>query len=684
MGAYMNEQLRYRKGDKIGGRYLVHQALSGGMGEVYLCLDLQENFPCALKTFQARYLSSPKAREYFDREAAIWVALEKHANIVRCFYMDRVDNTSYLFLEWIAGIDGDGTDLRDWLDRRGPLDSRRALEFTMDVCRALVHAHRKVPGFVHCDIKPENILVSQGQLAKLTDFGLAKLVREAGLVSHNEGLPAAGGRWQVSSAGGTPPYMAPEQWRGEAVDARTDVYAVGCLLYELLTGRWPFQAATVDDLKRRHLESPPAALGAGLRGLPGEMLDALLMRCLAKEKGERYPSASELIDAIAGLYEAWHEAPPREVPESASLTAPDYGNRGKTYAALGRRTEALADFDEAIRLDPNDAIAYTNRGLTYADSGRHSKALADHDAAIRRDPTLATAYTNRGNTYRALNRHEAALADHDAAIRLDPKLALAYSNRGISFRALGRHIEALADYEAAIRLDPNFAMARNNRGNAYGALGRSVEALEDYEAAIRLDPNFAMAIFNRGNTYKSLGRRVEALADYDATLRLDPNFAQARNNRGITYAELGRQADALADFEAAIRLDPNYAEAFLNKGAIHIQRDERDDALRAFEAAACLGDHRGAQCAAQARHDMGLSAEPAPASPAHWAIEAFLDADGPDALGQALDRHPILAQPDLLAALEQFIAQRVPAPQRPTFRQRLDWLRQLTAPKANP
>ena len=155
------------------------------------CLDLQQNLPFALKTFQARYLANPEARTYFEREATTWVELEKHPNVVRCFYMDTVDNTPFLFLEWVANEEGRGTDLRDWLCRRGPLEPRRALEFTLDVCLALVHAQQKKPGFVHCDIKPENVLVAQGQLAKLTDFGLAKLVREAGLVPPNEAALSA-------------------------------------------------------------------------------------------------------------------------------------------------------------------------------------------------------------------------------------------------------------------------------------------------------------------------------------------------------------------------------------------------------------------------------------------------------------------------------------------------------------
>jgi serine/threonine protein kinase len=543
----MQPELRYRKDDKIGGRYQVHKALAGGMGEVYLCLDLQDNIPLALKTFQARYLASPKARTYFEREAATWVSLEKHPNVVRCFYMDTVDHTPFLFLEWVAGAEGDGTDLRDWLNRRGPLEPRRALEFTLDVCRALVHAQRKVPGFVHCDIKPDNVLVAQGQLAKLTDFGLAKFVREAGLVPLDGAALAAGGRWQVSSAGGTPPYMAPEQWKGEAVDARTDVYAVGCLLYELLTRRWPFTAETLEELKRRHLEAPPPPLEVGLRGLQGEGLDRLLARCLAKEKGERYPSTSELMGAIAGLYEAWHGAPPRDVPDAEDFTAIDYCARGATYRALGRHSEALADFEAAIRLDPNFAIAHSNRGITY--------------------------------------------------------------------RTLGRHSEALNDYEAAIRLDPNPAIAHSNRG--------------------------------------------------------------------ITYQALGRHSEALADYEAAIRLDPNFASAYLNKGVLHTQRNEWDDALNAFETAARLGDARGARYAAQVRQIRELPPPPA-ADLGQQAFEAFIEAASPDALRQALDRHPFMAQPDLLAALEQFVAQRLDAHQRPFFRQRLDWLRQLTAPKPNP
>jgi serine/threonine protein kinase len=518
---------RYRKGDKIGGRYLVHRALAGGMGEVYLCLDLEQNLPYALKTFQARYLTSAKAREYFEREAATWVALEKHPNVVRCFYLTKVENTPFLFLEWVAGAEGYGTDLRGWLERRGPLEPRLALEFTLDVCRALAHAQKKVPGFVHCDIKPDNVLVAQGNLAKLTDFGLAKLVREAGLAPEDGAVSGPRGRWAVSRAGGTPPYMAPEQWRGEAVDPRTDVYAVGCLLYELLSGRWPYLADSLDGLKRQHLEAPVPRFGGIVHSMRAGDPDAVLARCLAKVPESRYPSSSELIAAITGLYEGWYGQPPREVAEAVEFTAVDYNNRGTTYDTLGSHDEALADFDAAIRLDPNHANAYVNRGKTYHVLGNHTQALVDLDAAIRLDSSYAPAYSIRGNIHRALGHYAEAMAGHDAAIGLDPSYAPAYSNRGATRAALGRHAEALADLDAAIRLDPSYAGAYYNRGATYAALERHAEAMAEFDSALRLDSNFAMAHVGKGALHTRRDEWNDALRAFEVAARLgDPKGAK--------------------------------------------------------------------------------------------------------------------------------------------------------------
>ena len=136
---------RYNKGDRIGQRYQVHEVLMGGMGEVYLCLDLETIRPLALKTFQARFFTNQRIRELFSSEVATWVALEKHPNIVRCFFLDEIENQPFMLLEWVIGNELDGNSLRSML-RRGALGLRPALDRTIDICRGLIHADRKRPG----------------------------------------------------------------------------------------------------------------------------------------------------------------------------------------------------------------------------------------------------------------------------------------------------------------------------------------------------------------------------------------------------------------------------------------------------------------------------------------------------------------------------------------------------------
>jgi tetratricopeptide (TPR) repeat protein len=147
----------------------------------------------------------------------------------------------------------------------------------------------------------------------------------------------------------------------------------------------------------------------------------------------------------------------------------------------------------------------------------------------------------------------------------------------------------------------------------------------------------------------------------------------AYNISGYIYLALGRHAEALADYGAALRIDPNFPDAYLNKGVLHTRRDEWDEALHAFEAAARLGDATGAQYAARVRRDRGRQA-----------FQAFREADTLDALRRALNSHPILARPDLLAAIEQAITAQVPPPQQPALKQRLDGLRRIIAERGTP
>jgi tetratricopeptide (TPR) repeat protein len=411
--------------------------------------------------------------------------------------------------------------------RRGALAPRAALDIVIDLCNGLIHAQQMKPGIVHRDLKPENILIAQGEIAKITDFGLAKVVQETRL-SVQEESSSKGGRQSLFGEDGivgTPPYMAPEQWRGEELDERTDLYAVGCILYELMAGELAFQAKTKKEWLRLHLEG---AVPKTPREHPlCEPVNGVLTRLLAKERSERYLTAGALKEALADIYKKAFCANPRVLPPGEALTSDDYISRGATYQMLGKYEAALADYDRAISLDPSDARAYNNRG----------------------------------NTYDALGKVEAALADFDRAVALDPANAEAYNNRGLTFHALGKYGAALVDYDRAIAINPQFSETWYNKGNVLNGQGRYEEALVDYDRAIAINSHFAEAWFNKGNALRGLGDYETALSCYYQAVSINPQFASAYLSIGVFWANKGELQRALSYFEKAAQLgDPQGAQ----------------------------------------------------------------------------------------------------------------------------
>jgi serine/threonine protein kinase len=177
----------------------------------------------------------------------------------------------------------------------------------------------------------------------------------------------------VSRAGiaGTPAYMAPEQWEAEALDIRTDIYALGAILYEMLTGQLLYQATTIDGLRSQHLSAPIPKL-PDVHFLPGP-LTQVITRCLAKRKEERFATVDDLLQALSQIYQREFAQPPRNIAVRGEFTTVDYNNRGYTYYTLRRYEDALADYNRAIALEPNSAKAYANRGVVYEKMRRYTE-----------------------------------------------------------------------------------------------------------------------------------------------------------------------------------------------------------------------------------------------------------------------------------------------------------------------
>ena len=227
---------------------------------------------------------------------------------------------------------------------------------------------------------------------------------------------------------------------------------------------------------------------------------------------------------------------------------------GTYHHELGQYERAIEDFDEEIRLDPDDPIFYGHRGAAYYELGKYQRAIEDFDEGIRLDPLETAFYHNRGSAYNALGQYERAIEDLNNAIRLDPENPKSHGNRGSAYNALGQYERAIEDFDEEIRLDPDDPITYNNRASAYNALGQYQRAIKDMDKAIRLDPLEAALYSNRGFVYSKLGKYELFIKDFDEAIRLDPHDAETYYTRGEAYEYLGDGASADRDFQKAREL----------------------------------------------------------------------------------------------------------------------------------
>lgn len=288
------------------GHYRIERVLGeGGMGIVYLAQDTKLGRAVALKALAPRFTSDPVRRDRLRREARAAAALT-HPGIATVFALEEFGDHVYIAGEFVPG-----ETLRDEA-RRGPAPAPRVIATGMALARALAAAHDR--GVVHRDLKPENIIRTPGGDLKILDFGLARM-RETG----DHGAARSTGATLL----GTPAYMSPEQIRGDAVDFRADIFALGVVLYELATGVNPFFRGDLVGAIARILEAEPAhlidAVPAGLSTAAGlSNLDGIVARCLEKSPDARFASTHDLVAALEGA-QLMNAAPP-PVSRSASAT----------------------------------------------------------------------------------------------------------------------------------------------------------------------------------------------------------------------------------------------------------------------------------------------------------------------------------------------------------------------------
>jgi len=424
----------------------------------------------------------------------------------------------------------------------------------------MTHAAVRIKGFVHRDLKPENVLVGADKLSnadinriRVTDLGLVKIVTEGGeaLSLDDEGNPS---QIQFTRGAGTPLYMAPEQWRGDPVTAATDVYALGCILYEMLAGQRAVSGHSLAALQRAHCAGQVRPLPKGLPVAVGE----IVTRSLAVEPGERYQDWEQVEAALAAAYEdlADRSAPqpePVAVVSRADQVAAgwSFNAMGISYLDIGKAEVAAGYFERAQEVGSTEGewwlegAALGNLGNVYLQLGDDCRAIQFYEQRLeiareigdRRGEgnalgNLGIAYKNLGDAHRAIGYYEQALKiDREIGDRRGEGSDL--GNLGIAYAALGDARRAIGYHEQCLIIHREIGDRRGegsdlgNLGSAYGVLGDTKRAIEHHQQALKIcreigdtltvammSANIAMSLARMGRVSEAIPLIEQAVRDF--------------------------------------------------------------------------------------------------------------------------------------------------------------------------
>lgn len=310
-------------------------------------------------------------------------------------------------------------------------------------------------------------------------------------------------------------------------------------------------------------------------GLVAEHTSALNQNIIHFSRGNAYISKGDYDRAVADYDQAI-----KLQPDFAKA----YNNRACAYIIRGDYDYAIIDLNQAIQLQPDSATeAYNNRGFIYTTKGNYNHAIADINQAIHLQPDLAVAYINRGNAYLSKGDYSQSIANYDQAVKLQPDLtAMGYMNRAIIFSLEGNYDQAIVYLDKAIRLQPDLAEIYINRGNVNRKMSNYDQAIADLGQAIELQPNNARAYYGRAKVYFDKSNYDRAIVDFSQAIQLKPDYTNAYYGLGKTYFDKGDYAQAIIIYDQLTELEPNYTNAYYDRGFAYMRNGEKEKAIADF------------------------------------------------------------------------------------------------------
>jgi non-specific serine/threonine protein kinase len=582
----------------------------GGMGVVWKALDTSLDREVALKLLPDATVQDPDRLAMFEHEARTLAALN-HPNIVTIFAVEQADGRRFLAMELV-----DGEPLSDLIPAGGlPLD--RLVELALPLIDALAAAHQR--GVTHRDIKPANIVVARDGRVKVLDFGVATLAPDPRAESHSV-LRTWGGS-PLPGAAGTLAYMSPEQVTGDRTDARSDLFSLGAVLFEMATGHRPFEARTPVELITTILRDPPSLPTRWNPNLP-DALVRVISTCLEKDPTRRPASALDVRRALDRL-DADLKAGRQPARRSIAVLAPTDLSPGhdQQYFCEGLAGEIMHALSAVSGLHVASRLASFRFDTNTTDVSEIGQALQVStllDGTVRRAGShlRVTAQLVDASSGFSLwsERYERDVEDvfaiqDDIAHRIAEALTLTFTveQRDAVQRSLTRDVRAYEHYLRGRQL-----LARYNRRAA-------AAARELFARAIEIDPQFARAHAGLADCHSYLylyAGRDRAHLDHAVSASrtaagLDPGLAEAHAALGTCLSLSGEHTEAVEQFEAALRLDPTHFEAHYFYARDSFAQGQLERAVRLYEEASRLRpeDYQAPLLVAQIYDDLGLQRE---------------------------------------------------------------------------
>ncbi len=466
----------------INGRYQVIGVRKGSMGFSYLCSDRRASpdtsapplvvCKCVGKSQDGEVRVDEVTLDSLASEARVWAELGSHPNVVKMYDLLQLSPTNLvLVLEAVLPGPQGRTTLCDWLageELVWPL----ALRLARDLCRGMQHCARRLPGFVHGDLKPSNLLVdvAAGYRLKITDFGLS---RGFGVEDPDS----------IHSLG-TPMYRAPECWKGGPRTPASDVYAIGLIIVEMASGVHPLQGLTCcEEIKERHLRG----ISVGPEAYPRRGLNLIVQQSLSVDPGKR-PSLDEIALSL-GVDDD------NEALDERGLTV-EWNNKGTALLALGDHSKAIECFVEALSRGPENATSWCNLAVSFSKCGLQSEAEQAYRKCFRLpspDTNIHANYAAHLMRYRRPNGLSEVVKHCDQAIALDPKCLTAWINKAAALNSLGMHDDAAKAAMSARQLSPMHSHALIELATAYWKLGKRRHAWKLCDKILNIDPRFEPA-----------------------------------------------------------------------------------------------------------------------------------------------------------------------------------------------